>query len=75
MPFGLKAAPQTFQRILNTIFAEHFYKWLIIYIDDCIIWSSNPEEALGQYEKVFQLAVKFGVQFKPSKCEFFFYLI
>ena len=71
MSFGLKTTPQTFQQILNTIFAEHDYKWLIIYIDDCIIWSSNPEEALGQHEKVFQLAVKFGVQFKPSKCEFF----
>ena len=43
---------------------------MVIYIDGCIIWSSNPEEALGQYEKVFQLKVKFGVQFKPSKCEF-----
>ena len=71
MSFGLKTTPQTFQRILNTIFAEHHYKWLIIYTDDCIIWSSNPEEALGQHEKVFQLAVKFGGQFKPSKCEFF----
>ena len=71
MPFGLETAPQTFQRILSTIFAEHLYKWLIIYIDDCIIWSSNPEEALGQYEKVFKLAVKFGAQFKPSKCEIF----
>ena len=69
MPFGLKTAPQTFQLILNSIFAEHHYKWLIIYIDDCIIWSSNsnPEEALGKYEKVFQLAVKFGVQCKPPK--------
>ena len=58
MPFGLKAAPQTLQWILNTIFVEHLYKWLIIYIDDCIFWSSSHEEALGQYEKVFQLAVK-----------------
>ena len=71
MPFALETAPQTFQQVLSTIFAEHLYKWLIIYIDDCIIWSSNPEEALGQYEKVFKLAVKFGAQFKPSKCEFF----
>ena len=49
MPFGLKTVPQTFQLILNSIFAEHLYKWSIIYIDDCIIWSSNsnPEEALG----------------------------
>ena len=71
MPFVSKTAHQTFRWILNAIFAEHLYKWLIIYIDDCIFWSSHPEEASGQYEKVFQLAVKFGVQFKPPKCELF----
>ena len=71
MPFGLKTAPQTFQHILNTVFADFLYKWLIIYIDDCVTWSSSYEEALGHYEQIFERASKFGVQFKPSKCSFF----
>ena len=71
MPYGLKTAPQTFQRILNTVFSEFLYKWLIIYIDDCIIWSDSQQAALSQYAKIFETAVKFGVQFKPSKCYFF----
>ena len=71
MPFGLKTAPQTFQRILNTIFSDFLYKWLIIYIDDCVTWSSSYEEALSHYEQIFERASKFGVQFKPSKCSFF----
>ena len=71
MPFGLKTAPQTFQRILNTVFADFLYQWLIIYIDDCITWSNSYEEALVHYEKLLQRAVKVGIQFKPSKCQFF----
>ena len=71
MPYGLKTAPQTFQRILNTVYSDFLYQWLIIYIDDIVIWSSEPTEALPQYEKVFQRAQKFGLQFKPQKCYFF----
>ena len=72
MPYGLKTAPQTFQRILNTVFSEYLYQWLIIYINDCVIWSSNPIEALDHYEKILAKATHFGLQFKPSKCFFFF---
>ena len=71
MPYGLKTAPQTFQRILNTVFSEFLYQWLIIYIADCIIWSSSQQEAIHQYDKILATAVKFGLQFKPSKCYFF----
>ena len=71
MPYGLKMAPQTFQQILNTVFSEYLYQWLIIYIDDCVIWSSNPIEALDHYEKILAKATQFGLQFKPSKCFFF----
>ena len=71
MPFGLKTAGQTFQRILNTVFADFLYKWLIIYIDDCVTWSSSYEQALTQYELLLKRAVEFGIQFKPSKCAFF----
>ena len=63
--------PHTFQRILNSVFSDLLYQWLIIYIDDHIVWCSDQNEALGQYEKVLQHAVKFGLQFKPTKCLFF----
>ena len=71
MPCGLKTAPQTFQRILNTVYSDFLYQWLIIYIDDIVIWSSEPAEALQQYEKVFQRAQKFGLRFKAQKCYLF----
>ena len=57
MPYGLRTAPQTFQRILNSVSADFLYQWLI--------------EALSRYELVFERAAKFGIQFKPTKCVFF----
>ena len=68
MPYGLKTAPQTFQRILNTVFSQFLYQWLIVYIDDCVIWSSSEQEALVQYKKILETVTKFGLQFKPTKC-------
>ena len=71
MPYGLKTAPQTFQRILNSVFADFLYQWLIIYIDDVIVRANTDHEALSRYELIFERAAKFGIQFKPTKCVFF----
>ena len=71
MPYGLKTTPQTFQCILNSVFADFLYQWLIIYIDDVIVWANTNHQALSCYELVFEHAAKFGIQFKPSKCVFF----
>ena len=71
MPYGLKTAPQTFQRIFNTVYSDFLYQWLIIYIDDIAIWSNEPTEALQQYEKGFQRAQKSGLRFKSQKCYYF----
>ena len=50
MPYGLWTAPQTFQRILNSVFADFLYQWLIIYIDDVVVWANTDHEALSRYE-------------------------
>ena len=71
LPFGLKTAPNTFQWILNTVFADYLHKWLVVYVDDIIQWAMSDEEALAQYSLLFQRLVKVGMQLKPSKCTFF----
>jgi len=70
LPFGLKTAPNTFQQILHTVFADYLHKWLVVYVDDIIQWAMTDEEALAQYSLLFQRLVKVGVQLKPSKCTF-----
>ena len=71
MPYGFKTAPQTFQRILNSIFSNFLYNWLIIYSDDLILWSDNEIAALQHYDKALECATQFGIQFKPTKCVLF----
>ncbi|XP_068756924.1 uncharacterized protein [Montipora capricornis] len=71
LPFGLKTAPNTFQRILNTVFADYLHKWLVVYVDDIIQWTMTDEEALAHYSLLFQRLVQVGMQLKPSKCTFF----
>ena len=75
MPYSLKTATQTFQRILNTVFSQFLYQWLIIYIDDRVIWSSSQQEVLVQCEKILETVTKFGLQFKPTDCFFSFQII
>ena len=71
LPFGLKTAPNTFQRILNTVFADYLHKWLVVNVDDKVQWSITDEEALPHYLLLFQRLVQVGMQRKPSKCSFF----
>lgn len=71
LPFGLKMASNTFQRILNIVFADYLHRWLIVYIDNFITWAQTHAEALEQYSLHLQRAVQVNIQFKPSKCIFF----
>ena len=71
LPFGLKTAPNTFQRILNTVFADHLHQWMTVYVDDIIMWASTYRDALRTYELLFARSIQAVIQFKPLKCTFF----
>ena len=68
LPFGLKTAPKTFRRILNPVFCEFLCKWLVINIDDFLIWADTQKEALHRYELILKRAVEYGVHCRPTKC-------
>ena len=53
LPFGFKTAPNTFQRILNTVFADYLHQWLTVYVDDNIMWAQTHHDALRSYELLF----------------------
>ncbi|MBW0484597.1 hypothetical protein O181_024312 [Austropuccinia psidii MF-1] len=45
MPFGIKNAPAHFQRMMDTIFQEEILEgWMVVYIDDIIIYSDTWED-------------------------------
>ncbi|MBW0545085.1 hypothetical protein O181_084800 [Austropuccinia psidii MF-1] len=54
IPFGINNAPSHFQRMMNEIFPEELPEgWLIIYIDDIIVYSKTWEEHIYRLSRVF----------------------
>ncbi|MBW0535906.1 hypothetical protein O181_075621 [Austropuccinia psidii MF-1] len=53
MPFGIKNAPAHFQRMMDTIFQEEIREgWMVVYIDDIIIYSEKWEYHLKYIDRV-----------------------
>ena len=44
MPFGLCNAPATFQRLMNIVFATEINRFILVYLDDILIFSESIEE-------------------------------
>ena len=70
MPFGLTNAPATFQRLMNTVFANELHKFIAIYLDDLNIYSSSFEEHPQHLQHVFNLLRKAGLKLNTKKCFF-----
>ncbi|MBW0581764.1 hypothetical protein O181_121479 [Austropuccinia psidii MF-1] len=56
MPFGIKNAPAHFQRMMDTIFQEVILEgWMVVYIDDIIIYSETWEDHVQGIDRVLKL--------------------
>ena len=70
MPFGLKNAPSTFQRVVQKVLGNLLWHGCINYLDDIIIYSTTFEEHLSLLEEVFTRLRTANVKLKISKCHF-----
>ena len=52
MPFGLYNAPSTFTTLMNTIFREEMNDFVLVYIDDILVYSKTTEEHARHLEVV-----------------------
>ena len=70
MPYGLCNSPATFQRLMQIVFREEQNQFLLVFLDDVLVYSSNIESHLKQLEIVFQRLEQHGLKVEPSKCNF-----
>jgi hypothetical protein len=70
MPFGLCNAPSTFQRAMEIILEPILNTFVMVYIDDIIIFSKVLIEHTSHLKQVFTLLQKAGLKIKVQKCRF-----
>ena len=68
MPFGLKNAAQTFQRLMDTVCRGlHF---TFVYLDDILIFSKSHEEHKEHLQQLFARLKEYGLVISEAKCTF-----
>ena len=70
MPFRLMNVGATFQREMDISFVEELGKFIVIYLDDVIVYSQSDEEHLQHLIRVFEKCRKFGISLNPKKILF-----
>ena len=70
MPFGLKGAPSTFQRMINTVLSGLNNLKCLVYLDDVIIFGSTLIEHNKRLMDVLDRFRKYKLKFNPYKCQF-----
>ena len=71
MFFGLCNSPATFQAMMNNILKDELNKgWVIVYMDDILIFLKTKEKLEEMTKRVLQQLRENDLYLKPGKCEF-----
>lgn len=71
MPFGLCNAPATFQHLMNDVLRPFLDKFVIVYLDDILIYSPSLEQHKHDIKQVLLKLREHQLYASPKKCEFF----
>ena len=70
MPFGLTNAPAAFMALMNRVFQPYLDQFVIVFIDDILMYSGSKEEHGNHLRLVLQTLRDKQLYAKLSKCEF-----
>ncbi|PKI35383.1 hypothetical protein CRG98_044226, partial [Punica granatum] len=70
IPFGLKNAGTTYQRVMVTLFHDMMHKEVEVYIDDMIAKSKEGEDHLVNLKRLFDLLKEYKLRLNPAKSTF-----
>jgi hypothetical protein len=75
MSFGLMNAPAYFMYLMNSVFMDYLDKFVVVFIDDILVYSQNEQEHEEHLRKVLQRLRDCQLYAKLSKCEFWIYVV
>ena len=67
MPFGLKNAGATYQRLMNKMFARQLGKNVQVYVDDMLVKSVRESDHLSDLQETFDTLRSYNMKLNPSK--------
>ena len=70
MPFGLKNAGSTYQKMITRMFEPQLGKNIEVYIDNMVVKSKVVSEQVGDLGNIFEILRKHKLRLNASKCSF-----
>ena len=71
VPFGLTNAPTVFMCLMNGVFIKYLDYFLIVFLDDILVYSKTKEEHEEHLGLVMQVLIEHQLYAKLSKCSFY----
>ena len=71
LPYGLCNSSAVFQRLMSTIFRKELSDFMLVFLDDIIIYANSFKEMVGRLRTVLEKLQEHGLKVEPSKCRFF----